>query len=206
MEPTTNQPLQSIHHTLYQSWYQTGAIQHSLNLFPNPLQRMISIFYIKLPDSQQQMRKWPLLFGMFTKEWPCLQYLYLKRNLSPYDKQQARIGLLQIGLLLAKMLKKLWDLRNHDCYVPPSKQVPSYQQLMLLTIVKSLYELKPHILSLDKATFFSILFSNRHTHSNQQLQSYSNYYKKLIHDSIKQAADMGANFRQIYNYFRINPE
>ena len=114
--------------------------------------------------------------------------------------------MLQIGLLLARFPKKLWDLRNHDCHAPPAQQVPGYRRLMLLSKIESLYDLEPYVLSFDKETFFPISFEERKTHSNQQLQSYLDFYKKLILDSVKQAADMGTNFRPIHDYFRVIPE
>ena len=77
---------------------------------------------------------------------------------------------------------------------------------MLLSKIESLYKLEPYVLSFDKATFFPITFEERKTHSNQQLQSYLDFYKKLILDSVKQAADMGANFRPIHDYFRVIPD
>ena len=49
--------------------------------------------------------------------------------------------------------------------------------------------------------FFSVPFSKHQMQSNQQLQIYINFYTKLIHDSIKQAANMGQNFRLINKYF-----
>ena len=77
---------------------------------------------------------------------------------------------------------------------------------MLLSKIESLYDLEPYVLSLDNSTFFSIPLAERHTHSNQQLQSYIDFYKKLILDSVKQAADMGSNFRPIHDYFQVIPE
>ena len=143
---------------------------------------------------------------MFIKTWARTQHSYLQRNHLPHDKNQARTGMLQIGLLLVKIPKKIWDLRNHGCHAPPAREVPGYRRLMLLSKVEHLYEFEPHVLSFDKETFFSVPFSERQTHSNQQLQSYIDFYKTLIQDSVKQASDMGANFRPIYDYFRINPE
>ena len=166
---------------------------------------MISISYIRLTISQKRLRVRPLFFGMFTKEWVRMQHAHLKRNHLPHDKNQARTGIMQIGLLMIKVPKKLWDLRNHDGHAPPERQVPGYRRLMLLSKVEALYDLEPWVLSLDKTAFFGTSFEKRKTQSNQQLQSYLDFYTRLVHDSVKQAADMGANFLPINHYFALPP-
>ena len=77
---------------------------------------------------------------------------------------------------------------------------------MLLSKVQALYEQEPFVLSLDKSVFFGVPFSERQTQSNAQLKTYVDYYTKLIKDSVKQAADMGPNFRPINDYFTLPPE
>ena len=72
-----------------------------IDLLPDPPLKMISISYIRLTISQQWLGCRPLFFGMFTKDWARIQHSFLKRNYYPYDKNQAWICLLQIGLLLA---------------------------------------------------------------------------------------------------------
>ena len=156
--------------------------------------------------SQKRMNIRPLFFGFLTKDWCQTQHAFLVRNNFPHKQQQARTGIFQIGLLFARFPKKLWNLRNHDSHAPATKQVPGCRRLFLLSKVQALYDLEPHVLSFDKSTFFSTPFAERTTQSNQQLQTYVDYFHDLIHDSVTQAADMGPNFRPINDYFALPPE
>ena len=136
----------------------------------------ISISYLKLTISLKRLNICSLFFGFFTKKWSRVQHNFLIRNQLPHDKKEACTDIFQIGLLFARLPKKLWDLRNHDRHTLATKQVSEYIWLLLLSKVETLYNLEPHVLYFDNNTFYSTTFAECQTQFIQQLQTYVDYY------------------------------
>jgi hypothetical protein len=154
-----------------------------------------------LKTTQEEIGADSILFGYFSHDWVKLQHRYLTACSLPSSRNQASRGIKAIILQLMEQCHACWLLRNLHLHGTDPRNTSSYKHLHLLAQVTALYELAPFMFSTDRA-IFEIPLEARQLQSKSTLQLFYSWASPVVKLSITKAADMGANFRSIDQYFQ----
>jgi hypothetical protein len=171
-----------------------------LGLFPEydlpPAYEALITFQVELhPDS--------IFMGCFSTEWTRLQAAHLARNKYPCDKRQAETGIRALLIHLLEHVYNVWLARNLALHGDDTTtQLLSYRHTQLLLDIQVLYDQQDNMLAADRC-LFTQPYNYWLTKPTSQLKTFILRMKPTVKTSIIQAADMGANFRTIDNYFPL---
>jgi hypothetical protein len=173
---------------------------------PIPLENLTDD-YAMVKTTQEEIGANSILFGYFSQDWVKLQHRYLTTRSLPLSRNQASRGIKAIILQLMEHCHACWLLRNLHLHGTDPRNTSSYKHLQLLAQVTALYESAPFMLSSNRA-IFEIPLEARQLQSKSTLQSFYSWASPIVKVSITKAADLGANFRSIDQYFQrpIPPE
>jgi hypothetical protein len=141
-----------------------------------------------------------MMFGYVAKEWVVLQNRYLVALELPHSRNQAANGIKAIVIQLLEQCHTCWLLRSSHLHGTDPNNTCSYKHLHLLAQVTELYEAAPFMLAADR-DIFEIPVESRQGQSKSTLQSFYSWAKPVVKLSVAKAAEMGAHFRSIDNYF-----
>ena len=160
--------------------------------FPHPYRALYHAQRLIGPDS--------LMYGFFHTDWVQVQDDYLRFRNLPRNKNQSLSTMKSISSIIFSALSELWLLRNSHLHDADGKSLPSYKQSQLLLEIESLYASAPLMLASDR-DIFKFPFDERRTHTTNQLRRFLSHARPVVQISIKQAKDMGKNFKPINEYF-----
>jgi hypothetical protein len=141
------------------------------------------------------------MFGFFHLSWTTLQHRYLVHMHLPCNKNQATTTIKTWINLIFTALHDLWLLRNEHLHGTSPQSLHSYKRLQLLVDIGDLYSKKGLLLASDR-DILSKPVEHWDSQSTTSLRSFLAFAKPIVSISIRQAADMGSNFRPIEDYFR----
>jgi hypothetical protein len=157
--------------------------------------------YQLLLHSQRSLGTDSLMFGFFHTSWIQLQHNYLGFRKLPRHKHQATTTIKTWANLIFTALHELWLLRNEHLHGSSPQSLHSYKRLQLLGEISDLYAQKGMMLASDR-DILSQPIEHWDSQSTTTLRSFLAFAKPVAAISIRQAADMGPNFRTIDEYFR----
>jgi hypothetical protein len=157
--------------------------------------------YQALLESQRSLGDDSHMYGFFHVSWIQLQNRYLGHMHLPRNKNQATTAIKAWILLIFDGLHDLWLLRNDHLHGNSPASLHSYKRLQLLTEINQLYAQKDLLLASDR-DILSQPVEHWESQSTTSLRSFLAFAKPVATISIRQAADMGSNFRPIDDYFR----
>ena len=199
---------------LFSTWHLDPSLQRILlhllaplcNANRIPLDNLTNEYTILL-ETQLTLEADSLLYGLLSTDWVKLQQRYLVARNLPHTKNEAQRAFKRITLDLLLHCHALWLLRNQHLHASNPNLATSYKKLHLLVQIKELYDSAPRMLQADKA-MFATDYDVRSTFNTAVLQRWYRWAKPLVAQSIKDAAELGKNFRYIDDYFRpeIPPE
>jgi hypothetical protein len=157
--------------------------------------------YQSLLQSQRALGDDSLMFGFFHRSWIHLQHRYLLHMGHPCHKNQATTALKSWSTTIFQSVHDLWLLRNTHLHGSDPTSLHSYKRIQLLLEIAALYANKGKMLASDR-DILSKPLEHWDDQSTTSLRSFLAFAKPVAQISLKQAADMGANFRPINDYFR----
>jgi hypothetical protein len=142
-----------------------------------------------------------IFMGCFSTEWVRLQADHLARNKYPRYKRQAETGIWLLLIYLLEHVYCVWLARNLALHSDnTTTQLLSYQHTQLLLDIQVLYDQQDSMLATD-CRLLTQPYDYWLTTPTSQLKTFLLRMKPTVKTSILQAADTGANFRTIDNYF-----
>jgi hypothetical protein len=157
--------------------------------------------YLLLLHSQRSLGTDSLMFGFFHTSWITMQHRYLGFRKLPRNKNQATTTIKNWVHLIFSSLHELWLLRNEHLHGRSPQSLHSYKRLQLLGEIVDLYAKKGLLLASDR-DILSQPVEHWESQSTTTLRSFLAFAKPVATISIRQAADLGSNFRTIDEYFR----
>ena len=152
-----------------------------------------------LCTTQLQIGPSSLHEGLLATGWVDAQFDFLERNNLPRRKNQASSVFKVLLTDLFNHTHECWLLRNTHLHVSNPLSHRCFKHRHLLQQIQALYDLAPKMLAKDRE-IFAFPIEARENHSTSRLQTFFNWAKPIVHQSIKDAELVGQT-KPITEYF-----
>jgi hypothetical protein len=157
--------------------------------------------YVYLVIFQQELHDNSVFMACLSTQWTTLQHEYLALNHFPHDKQQAATTIKTVLTYLLDGVHTVWLTRNSALHGDAATtQLRSYKHTQLLLEIQDLYDQQAQMLAADRRLFVHP-YEYWLAQSMTQLKTFLKRMRPTVRTSIKQANDLGTNFRAIDSYF-----
>jgi hypothetical protein len=119
----------------------------------------------------------------------------------PHEKYEATRVIRSLITAFHEQCHVVWLLRKQHLHATDPHNTTSYKHLHLLAQIWELYDAGPYMMAHDR-DILAFPFECRYLQSTATLKSFYQHAKPLVEKSIKDASNLGDQFRYIDHYFR----